>query len=539
MFDNDAEEYIRRQSYLESDRAVWEQHWREIADLVLPRQRGFNEQLTPGEKQLDKVFDGTPELALNRFASAMESFITPRTQRWAKLQAMTPDLNEDLEVRRYFDELNESLFRYRYVPRANFQSQMHENYMSLGAFGTGAVFVDDVVGAGLMYRAIHLNELYLCEDFSGRVDTVHRKFQFTARQAAQSFGVDKLPDKIKSVLERQPEQKFWFLHCVAPNEAYMPGDIHRDRMKYSSVYLSIDDRTIVSRGGYRTMPYAVSRYVKGPNEIYGRSPAMSALPDIKMLQEIEKSVIRQANRITDPPLLLTDDGSLRGFSVRPNALNFGGLDEQGRPRVVPFNPGARIDVGIEIADGKRLQVNDHFLVTLFQILVDTPNMTATEALIRAQEKGQLAGPIMGRQQSELIGTIIEREIDVLAHRPGALPQMPKALRDAGGEYAIEYTSPLNRAMRAEDGVAIMRTMEAITPWAQVDPTVLDVFDPEAIVRELGDVNGIPAKVLRDEAAVAAIRANRQTQLQAQQLMQAAPIAAQSAKTLAEASALQG
>ena len=40
-------------------------------------------------------------------------------------------------------------------------------------------------------------------------------------------------------------------------------------------------------------------------------------------------------------------------------------------------------------------------------------MTATEVLERAREKGALLAPTMGRQQSEALGPMIEREIDIL------------------------------------------------------------------------------------------------------------------------------
>ena len=40
---------------------------------------------------------------------------------------------------------------------------------------------------------------------------------------------------------------------------------------------------MLDEGGYRTFPYAISRYVTAPGETYGRSPAMLALPSIKTL----------------------------------------------------------------------------------------------------------------------------------------------------------------------------------------------------------------------------------------------------------------
>ena len=70
----------------------------------------------------------------------------------------------------------------------------------------------------------------------------------------------------------------------------------------------------------------------------------------------------------------------------------------------------------------------------------------------------LLGPLAGRQMSEFLGPMVERELDLLA-RAGQIPPMPQELAEAGGEYKIEYDSPLARAQRAEEGVAIVRTFE--------------------------------------------------------------------------------
>ena len=54
--------------------------------------------------------------------------------------------------------------------------------MSLGAFGTGALFIESSA-EGLRYRSIHLGEICIAENHQGVVDTVFRKFQLAARQA--------------------------------------------------------------------------------------------------------------------------------------------------------------------------------------------------------------------------------------------------------------------------------------------------------------------------------------------------------------------
>lgn len=113
---------------------------------------------------------------------------------------------------------------------------------------------------------------------------------------------------------------------------------------------------------------------------------MTVLPDIKMLNEMSKTVIRAAHKIVDPPLLLQEDGALQAFDMRPSALNFGGVNEQGQQLVHPLITNARVDIGMDMMEQRRKVINDAFLVTLFQILVDAPQMTATEAMLRAQER---------------------------------------------------------------------------------------------------------------------------------------------------------
>lgn len=526
----DADAIIRRQEELAAARGIWESHWREIAERVLPRQDFFQKKPAEGQKNTERIFDATACLALERFSAAVESMTTPRTQRWHRLKASEEALNENHEVRVYLDAVTDMLFSVRYQPSANFASQVYETFISLGAFGSGGLFIDDVLGKGLRYKSLHLSELYFCENYAGIIDTVYRCFQLSARQALQRFKT--LPEKIRNTAEKHPDQLFDFIHAVYPRDE---GDNRRGsaHMAFASCYVAIDGRMVVEESGYRTFPYAISRYVTAPRETYGRSPAMLVLPDIKMLNEMSKTVLRAGQKIVDPPLLLPEDGVLQAFDLRSGALNYGGVDDNGRQMVHPLQTNGRVDIGLDMMEQRRKTINDAFLVTLFQILVDTPQMTATEAMLRAQEKGALIAPTMGRIQSEMLGPMVTRELDILGHA-GVLPPMPDALVEAGGMVEVEYVSPLNRMQRSEDGVAILNTLQAVTPLAQIDPSVMDVFDAQETARELAEIYGVPEKVLRSPEAVAAMKQARAEQAQAQALLQAAPVASGVVNDMAQA-----
>lgn len=538
MADSRAERLASLHERMASKRATFEGHWREVAERVRPDHRNFRQSRTEGDKRQEKIFDATAPLALSKFAAAVMSFTMPAASRWHRLSCADPALAERREVKAYLDSVCDALFGARYAPQANFQGQVAEAVMDIGAFGAGVLFVEDAPGIGLRYKSLPLAECFVAEDAYGRIDTLHRKFSLTARQAAQKFGADKLPQAVQRALEKEPERGFDFLHCVCPNEELLPRRKDYRGMACASLYIFPEAREIVDEGGFRTFPFAVPRYETAPGEVYGRSPAMAALPAIKTLNEQKKTLLKAGHMATSPPLLLDDDGALAAFQLRPGALNYGWMDSVGNPRAAPLKTDARVDIGVELMNLERETINDAFFVTLFRILIDAPQITATEAMLRAQEKGQLLGPTMGRIQTELCGPLIARELDILAHAH-ALPPMPDALAEAGGIVGVEYRSPLDQAQKAGVGAGILQTVEAIAPLAQLDPSVMQVFDAVAIARELAEINGVPERLLRSDEALAAMQANQARAAQAQTILQAAPVAASAAKDFAQAQSLAG
>jgi len=340
----------------------------------------------------------------------------------------------------------------------------------------------------------------------------------TRRQMLQRWGKERVSPKLASQVEKKPDELVNILHVVVPAEDY---GANSSTKPYASIYLELDSRHVLSESGYFEFPYIVSRYVTGPREIYDRSPAMTALADIKMLNEMPKSSIKAAQKAVDPPLLIADDGVILPLNLNPGKANFARMDGRSQSPVQFLQPSSRFDVSEAEQERRRRTINDAFLVTLFQILVDSPQMTATEVLERAREKGALLAPTVGRQQSEALGPMIERELGILA-RAGALPELPPERQEASGEFDIEYVSPMSRAMRAEEAVGILRTLESAQQISAVDPGVLDIFDGEAIARSLADINGVPRRMIRGDEAVERRRGERAQQQQAVALSQAAP-----------------
>lgn len=535
--ENRAKQICSVMGTLEGNRSTWEGHCQEAGRYLLQRNGDFQTQSrTEGQKRNHYEFDSTANRALERFAAAMDSILTPRTQQWHRLQAIDPDLQKIDSVKRYYDDITKLLFRTRYSTKSNFAAQQIEGYLNLGAWGMASkIITDDPENAAIRYKSVHCSELFVLENMHGIIDTVYRKYELTCKQAIEQFGEGNVSPSISKQSEKDPSKKFWFVHAISPNPKYVEDSLNPDEFKYRSEYVELDKKEIVSTGGFRTFPIPVSRYATATGETYGRSIAMSALADIKTLNAMGKTQLKGGQLAIEPPLLLHDDGVMNRFHVKPNALNYGGVDGQGRKLVHPLNNGARLDFNEAGMDKKREAINDAFFVTLFQILVDNPRkMTATEVLERAEEKGVLLGPMGARQETEDLGMMIERELDILG-AANQLPPPPPELIEAGSvDYEVYYTSPLARAQRAQATLGMQRTVEQAMAVYQIDPMPARSIDFQYYIREFGDSQGAPAELFKLKEQVEADMAAEKQQQQMQQAVQAGPQVASAIKDIAQA-----
>lgn len=532
--DKSAAEIVKRADKAKSDRANFDQQFEQIARYVLPRADNFLESREKGGRRGEYIYDSTAQLALPSFAAAIESLVMPRTQKWHGVVPVDKALRNNLAVMTYCESVRDLLFQVRYARQANFASQTSEVFLSLGAFGTGALLIEDGMSKGIRYRSIPLAELWLVEDAWGTINGFFWRYKLTVVQAIEKFGAENLPENVTKFKENEPDKEFEFVFHVCPNEQRVAGDVGFKGMRFAAYDVCVEGKQMIRQSGYRSFPLAVSRYTVASGEVYGRSPAWDALADIKTLNEMSKTALRYGQLVTDPPWLTADVDSMSPFSMRPGSINAGYMNERGEVLAKSAAPQGDPRFSLELQDQRRQAINRAFLVTLFQILVETPEMTATEALLRAQEKGALLAPTMGRQQSEFCGTIIEREVDILAHS-GAIEAvcgpMPEELQ---GALDVEYDSPLTRAQRSEEGVGVLRTLEGVGTIAQYDPSVVEVFNYERAIRLLAEVNGAPMKIMNTPEELAALRAAKQQQQDMQLALQAAPVLADTAKTAAEA-----
>lgn len=530
------EEICREQADMESARAPWEPIWKEIDERVNPLSEGGFDQRSKGNIRGTQIFDHTASLGLDRFTAAYTGMIIPRGERYHMLSTTNSALNDMPAMQAWLEHATERLFAARYAPSAGYDPEANMNIRSLGSYGSAPFWTDVDPQYGIYYKTLHLSECYVKEDYRGRIDTVHRKFEMTVRQAKQKFDENALSPKMaKDLADRKFDQKYDILHVVRPRRDQDPERLDFRRFKFESRYIAMDEKLQISESGYSTMPMAFSRYVTGPREMYGRSPAIQVLGSIRTVNEMAKTILRAGHKAVDPPLLTPEDGVLSQVKTMPGGINPGGIGFDGKPTVVPMTIGGDLPLGMELLNNEREPIRDAFLERVWSLVLERKDrMTATEVLEITRMQGMLLAPMASRQETEWLGVQIERELDILL-RIGWISPPPPEFGEAGAAVKVIYDNPLSRAALAEEAIGFSRYIEMLGPLAGVvGQEVYDIIDTVNGPRELAKSLAVRSKYLASDDDIAAKRESRAEQQQADNVLAQLKTASEATANFAQA-----
>jgi hypothetical protein len=513
---------VKRKGKLKAQRGSWETHWQDLSNYVLPNSADFNLKRSRGDKRTTLLYDSTGVHANEMLAAGLHGMLTNPASNWFSLRVKndSQDTGSSSEAKQWLEDTTNVVLSEIAAPSVAFPSHIHEYYLSLCSIGTACMFVGEPsTREGISFRAIHIDEIFIAENADGIIDTVFRSFKMTVRQIVQKWGEESLSPRIKRMYEKQEfDKEIDLLHCVYPRDDVDKGKRAATMLPVASVYIDEKENHVLAEGGFHEMPYMVSRWSKTVGEVFGRSPAMTALPDIKMLQEIMKTTIKAAQKVVDPPLLVPDDGVLGPIRTIPGGLNY--YRASSGARIEPLLTGGNIGISYEMMTDLRDRIRTTFFLDQLQFQ-GAPRMTATEVVERTERTLRLLGPTLGRLQSEFLGPMIERIYGVLS-RAGRLPEPPESIAEQ--ELKIEYVSPLARAQRQSETQGIMRTLEFIGPIAGMDPQAAQVIKGADTVRHIAELNGVPPMLLKsNEELMEEAKAQQEAQAAQQQMMQGAQV----------------
>ncbi|KJE34383.1 head-to-tail joining protein [Thalassospira sp. HJ] len=463
-------------------RRNWLSHWQDCYEFALPQRNAAASHQTSGGKRLDRVFDATASDAVEQLAASLMAEITPPAGGWFELEAGGNVANADRQV------LTEQLGRavrilQGHFDRSNFAVEMHQAFLDLVTAGTACLRLEKAdlhSPSALRFTAVPLRDLAFEERSDGKMDAVFRKLALTRDEIAATWPVAKgLADDGD---DKDAPKRITVIEAVLPAANGKTG--------YElCVFREDGDATtndLIYRDRFDVSPYIAFRWMKAPGEIYGRSPVMKALPDIKTANKVVELVLKNASIAVTGIWQADDDGVLNPATIRlvpgsiiPKAVGSAGLK--------PLEAPGRFDVSDLVLSDLRDRIRRCLLADRLG-QTDQPGMTATEVLERASENARLLGATYGRLQAELLYPLIRRALYILT-QTGELPDIPLD----GDVVVLRHAAPLAQLpKRVQAGQAL----DWLSRIAALGPEALAEVDLPVMVRWLADQFGVPDHLLR-------------------------------------------
>jgi hypothetical protein len=467
-------------------RTPWEQLWRDCYAYALPlRGFGLGSEFAAASRFAERLFDSTAADAVEQLAASLLAELTPPWSRWFGLR---PGQNVPAEHEGAFaEELDRVANRIQgHFDRSGFAVEIHQCFLDLATVGTATLmFREAPAGEASAFRftAVPAAEMFIDGEAGGPARRVFRMTAMTAGTIRATFPAAALPaDMLDEAADRR----------VNVVEAVWPVSDGYGYRAFLAEAEGAEAEIPLAAGRFEQSPFITFRWLKGAGEIYGRSPVMTALPDIKTANKVVELVLKNASIAVTGIWLADDDGVLNPANIK---LTPGSIIPKapGSAGLTPLAAPGRFDVSELVLSDLRARIRHTLLVDRLAP-IDGPRMTATEVAERSAQTGRLLGAVYGRLQSELLNPLLGRAVAILRRR-GEIPDLALDGRMA----ELQWRSPLARAQARDD---VSNTLLWLEQVGRLGPEAKSVIDPMAAARWLARMLGVPGELVREDVGIA-------------------------------------
>ena len=506
---------LTRWGHLRTERATWWSHWQEVTTYLLPRNgRYFVQDRNKGHRRHNSIYDNTGTRALRTLGAGMMAGATSPARPWFRLGTNDPELNRYTPVKLWLDDVTE---RMQIVfAKSNTYRTLHSMYEELGAFGTaGSIILPDPKTA-IHHYPVTIGEYAIATDYQGKVNTMYREFQKTVSEVVREFGYNKCSTSVKNLYDRGSlDTWITIIHAIEPRSDRERDFSKKDNlnMAFKSCYFEQggEGEQTLRESGYKDFPVVVPRWGLAGGDIYGNSPGMESLGDIKQLQHEQLRKAQGIDYQTKPPLQVPSYMKNRDVDSLPGGVTF--VDGQQGKIETAFNVNLNLQHLLMDIQDVRQRINSSFYADLFLMLANATDtrMTATEVAERHEEKLLMLGPVLERLHNELLDPLIDNTFNRMIEA-NLIPPAPEELQ--GQDLSVEFVSMLAQAQRAIGTNSVDRYVNNLGMVAQMKPDVLDKFDSDVWADSYADMLGVDPKLVVAGEQVARIREERAAAQQA-------------------------
>lgn len=500
---------LARWAALKTERSSWDSHWREISDSLLPRSgRFFTSDRNNGGKRHNNIYDNTGTRALRVLAAGMMAGMTSPARPWFRLTTSDPDLNESAAVKEWLAEVTRLMLMV--FAKSNTYRALHAGYEELGAFGTWSNIVVPSFSTIIYNHSLTVGEYALTTNYEGQVNTLYREFQASVAQLVSEFGIGNVTQTVRDQFNRgNLDTVFPVIHAIEPRADRDLSKRDAKNMAWRSCYFEpgADEGKYLRESGFKEFPALCPRWMTAGGDIYGNSPGMEALGDIKQLQHEQLRKAQGIDYKIKPPLQAPTSMKNRDVDMLPGGISF--VDAAAPNGGIRSAFEVNIDLSQLLADIQdvRERIRSAFYADLFLMLANgaNPQMTATEVAERHEEKLLMLGPVLERLHNEILDPLIEMTFSRMVEA-GIVPTPPEEMQ--GMELNVEFVSMLAQAQRAVATNSVDRFVGNLGAIAGMKPDVLDKFDADKWADAYADMLGVDPELIVPADQVALVRTQR-------------------------------
>ncbi|MCR5506864.1 MAG: head-tail connector protein [bacterium] len=472
-------------------RLEWEPDWNECYDFALPQKGGLFTGGQYSKKKSPDIFDSTAESGVAKLAGSILSELTPPWSRWFGL-GFGVDVIDDADTKsekyKQLEKIQKTL--QSHFDRSNFYVEAHQCYLDLITIGTAVMLMEEnQVGdvSAFKFTAVPMNEIALEENLNGKLDTVFRRTNLSLLNLKLRFSNFEFDEVQLSYINKNPDEMVTVIEAVLPriNACGQQGYNYVAFVIDENNCLKLGHKFVLKTGVFANSPFICFRWMKVPSEIYGRSPVMSALPDIKTANKVVELILKNASIAVSGVWQADDDGvlnieniTLAPGTIIPKAVGSSGL--------TPLRTGADFDVSQLVLSDLRAKINHSLLVD--QILsFNSAKMTATEVIERTNQMSRILGATYGRLQSEFLTPVILRAVSILKRRG----EIEDIFID-GHEVDLKYQSPLAKNQAVRDAENILAWIKALS---ELGTEATNIVDKKAVALWLAKTFSVPENLI--------------------------------------------
>jgi len=455
---------------------------------------------------------------------------TSPARQWFRLATADPELNSYQPVKLWLDDVTRRM--QLVFQKSNTYRALHTMYEELGAFGTAvSVVLPDFKNVIHQYP-VTCGEYCIATDFQGRVTTMYREFEVTVADLVKEFGYKNCSITVRNMYDRGTLDAWVpIIHAIEPRSDRDHKKRDDKNMAYGSWYFEVggEEGKFLRESGFQQFPALCPRWATAGGDIYGNSPGMEALGDIKQLQHEQLRKAQAIDFQTKPPLQVPVSMKNRDVETLPGGISF--VDGAGMGIKTAFEVNLNLQYLLNDIVDCRDRVRSAFYADMFLMLATQPNtrMTATEVAERHEEKLLMLGPVLERLHNELLDPLVDITFTRMI-QAGLVPPAPEELQ--GMDLNVEFVSMLAQAQRAIGTNSVDRFVGNLGAIAQMKPDVLDKFDSDQWADIYADMLGVDPSLIIADKEVAVVRNARNQAMAAKEQVAAVEQASKATRNLA-------